>query len=181
MMEKAFRVLTVASLLIFGLLSEASASPPDVVWHLSGTFSDGGTLAGSFAANSVTGTITSWNITTTAGSIRSGFHYDSSLTGAQVVEPDGPWDVTFRNNVPTFSHPALVFDFVGLTSPSGFATLATYAISTSSFECDNCGAYRSIASGSVTTVPEPESYAMMLAGLGLMGFLARRRKREEAA
>lgn len=29
---------------------------------------------------------------------------------------------------------------------------------------------------SVTVVPEPETYAMMLAGLGLMGFVARRRK-----
>jgi hypothetical protein len=31
--------------------------------------------------------------------------------------------------------------------------------------------------GTVTaTVPEPETYAMMLAGLGALGFLARRRK-----
>ena len=29
---------------------------------------------------------------------------------------------------------------------------------------------------SVTAVPEPESYAMMLAGLGLLGFMARRKK-----
>ena len=29
-------------------------------------------------------------------------------------------------------------------------------------------------------VPEPETYAMMLAGLGLMGFVARRRKQQEA-
>jgi len=29
---------------------------------------------------------------------------------------------------------------------------------------------------SVTAVPEPESYAMLLAGLGMMGFIARRRK-----
>jgi hypothetical protein len=29
---------------------------------------------------------------------------------------------------------------------------------------------------SVAAVPEPETYAMMLAGLGLMGFIARRRK-----
>jgi hypothetical protein len=28
----------------------------------------------------------------------------------------------------------------------------------------------------VAAVPEPESYAMFLAGLGLMGFIARRRK-----
>jgi len=28
-------------------------------------------------------------------------------------------------------------------------------------------------------VPEPQTYAMMLAGLGLMGFVARRRKQEQ--
>lgn len=33
----------------------------------------------------------------------------------------------------------------------------------------------------VAAVPEPESYAMLLAGLGLMGFMARHRKQKEAA
>ena len=31
----------------------------------------------------------------------------------------------------------------------------------------------------VAAVPEPETYAMMLAGLGLMGFVARRRKEDQ--
>lgn len=39
-----------------------------------------------------------------------------------------------------------------------------------------------IASAAVLTpVPEPETYAMLLAGLGLMGFVARRRQRKLAA
>ena len=32
-----------------------------------------------------------------------------------------------------------------------------------------------------TAVPEPETYAMLLAGLGLMGVVARRRKQQAAA
>jgi hypothetical protein len=34
---------------------------------------------------------------------------------------------------------------------------------------------------SVAAVPEPETYAMLLAGLGLLGFMARRRKQKESA
>lgn len=37
-----------------------------------------------------------------------------------------------------------------------------------------------IKSAMVTAVPEPETYAMMLAGLGLMGAIARRRKAKQA-
>jgi hypothetical protein len=35
--------------------------------------------------------------------------------------------------------------------------------------------------GAPVPVPEPETYAMLLAGLGLLGFMARRRKQKEAA
>jgi len=35
------------------------------------------------------------------------------------------------------------------------------------------------AQGMVTTIPEPETYAMLLAGLGLMGFVATRRRQRE--
>lgn len=40
--------------------------------------------------------------------------------------------------------------------------------------------YATLDIGSVPAVPEPESYAMFLGGLGLMGFVMRRRKNEQA-
>jgi hypothetical protein len=43
------------------------------------------------------------------------------------------------------------------------------------------GSYSGTLNISVSAVPEPETYAMMLAGLGLLGFVARRRKKTESA
>jgi len=52
-------------------------------------------------------------------------------------------------------------------------TGVTFLSGSNAFETDN-------HSFSVTAVPEPETYAMMLAGLGLMGAVVRRRKSKQA-
>jgi hypothetical protein len=44
-----------------------------------------------------------------------------------------------------------------------------------SFNLYTNGSKQDYLVASVTAVPEPETYAMMLAGLGLLGFTARRR------
>jgi hypothetical protein len=41
------------------------------------------------------------------------------------------------------------------------------------------GAYAGTISAFAVPVPEPETYAMMLVGLGMMGFMVRRRKEEQ--
>lgn len=45
----------------------------------------------------------------------------------------------------------------------------------------DCGYGATSIDLSVTAVPEPETYAMLLAGLGLLGYAARRRKQKELA
>ncbi|MGQ0511264.1 MAG: FxDxF family PEP-CTERM protein [Betaproteobacteria bacterium] len=45
----------------------------------------------------------------------------------------------------------------------------------------NDSAYAFYAPTSVSPIPEPETYGMLLAGLGMLGFAARRRKQKEAA
>lgn len=66
---------------------------------------------------------------------------------------------------------------------SGFSfdltTGVPYVLVTTGFDNDSFGRYANLINGpgQVTSpVPEPETYAMMLAGLALIGFLARRRR-----
>jgi hypothetical protein len=52
-------------------------------------------------------------------------------------------------------------------------TKVTFSANTNAFETDN--------HAFISAIPEPETYAMLLAGLGLLGFMARRRKLKESA
>jgi hypothetical protein len=64
--------------------------------------------------------------------------------------------------------------YTGLVLLNGATSLMFHATGKS----DSLGG--SLDNVSVTAVPEPESYAMMLAGLALMGTIARRRKSKQA-
>lgn len=55
--------------------------------------------------------------------------------------------------------------------------VAVSTATTLSFASNTSGAYGAVLDNvSVTAVPEPETFAMLLAGLGMMGAIARRRK-----
>jgi MYXO-CTERM domain-containing protein len=66
---------------------------------------------------------------------------------------------------------------VGISSYYGFATPPTGQEYVSN-QWGNYTTFTTQALSAVTAVPEQETYAMMLAGLGLMGAVARRRRRQ---
>lgn len=72
---------------------------------------------------------------------------------------------------PGYNDPNPYLDSSGWLDSNGFSKYAYSAYINDGLSATNY----------VFAVPEPETYAMMLAGLGLLGLRARRRKQEQAA
>lgn len=69
---------------------------------------------------------------------------------------------------------------VNLTAFAGQTIYLSFGYYTQDGTFDNYPGAR-IDNLEINAIPEPESYAMMLAGLGLMGFVAKRRKQKQVA
>jgi hypothetical protein len=113
-------------------------------------------------------------------------YFDPSLSWSLDYKPNKVGDVTTGTAIGTSTggQGTGVLDFTSLQ-------MGTYALTLTGDWAARSGVYfknESYVSGSVnllghptiTPVPEPETYAMLLAGLGLMGAIAKRRKAKQA-
>jgi len=171
-------------LLLFALPLPSHAST--ILWTLDGvTFEGGGTASGTFATDSATGAVTSFNIVTTAGSILGGTAYNSS--------PYAPLDNFFSPNSFAIAAPnVLLLPFINLAFLNPLTGTGENPLQVSfdlpakevAFECgDNtCEVVRFATAGSATgvveAIPEPSTWAMMILGFAGLGFMAYRRKQQ---
>lgn len=151
-----------------GLSLAAGQAAADINYSFAGvTFDDNGTLTGTFTTNDAITSLLNYNITTSAAP-GIGFNY----TPATSISSSTSLPFILVLSTPTLDN-ILQVTFPGLTAAGAAITIGTF----DSFE-QTLVERRDITAGSVVAgvVPEPETYGMMLAGLGLLGFLARRKK-----
>lgn len=145
----------------------AAASVSGFAANYSATFDSAGFAEIFTSYKKFTGT--TFNDTWTFSSVTAGtYAIEGSLSGSglsftSVVMDGTPWTLVSNGTVTNFAE---------LVSFTGSAPVSLNISGTKS------GTALSFYAGgvSVTAVPEPETYAMLLAGLGVMGAIARRRK-----
>lgn len=146
-------------------------------WELENVqFDDGGQMSGTFSVDTTVGAVTAFDITTTTGSILTGFHYDEAtgFVGGDLLS--GNTFIVQDNQQTRY----IQFDFANPLTSGGVNALLPPppGVGTGSFECNNCVVVRNVlAGGDARTIAAPElsTWAMMLLGLAGLGYSAIRR------
>lgn len=175
------------------LLAAAPAQATPLTWTLDNvTFDDGATASGWITYDAADPFSSVFNVSVTAGTVLSAFTFhkdnvnlgdvnDNSYLEAPGTGPNGffLWEKT-----PTTLNRTFNFSFANaLTDAGGTEALLT----TDSYDCTGCIPWRYVTGGSLTTapvvgtgVPEPATLGLMVPALGMLGWMARRRKQKAA-
>jgi hypothetical protein len=163
-----------ASLLTAGVSAQATPITYDLT---DVRFTDGTFATGTITYDADTRKSTSFFIATTAG-ILSAFNWSLANSGLYYGGGAGPNNFTI---ITTDGRRVFNFSFLNPFTNAGGSNLINIA---STYECNNCGTFRRVVSGSLTAagaeVPEPATLALMLPAFGALAMARRRRKAVQA-
>ena len=155
--------------LIIALTLSGTALAAPLSWTLSNvSFEDGGILTGTFSTDTSTGAILSFDLTSSGGTTLTSFNYNNANSHS-IAGPHFP-DSYLIIASDQSRYVNLDFDHL-LTTAGSF----NVNVGLASYECMNCSPYRVVTAGSVTAIPEPATYALLLVGLACSVLWARRR------
>jgi len=161
------QLLSAVGLVLFLTAGQASAN---IIYTFSGvTFSDGGTLTGTFTTNDTFNALLDFNITTSAG-VGLGFTYNPGTAGSgstslpaiivlSTTTLDEILQVTFNGGLTALGAPILIGTF-------------------DSFEQAGTPRRDITAGSAIVSNGVPEPWTISLLGIGVLGLLAARRRRQ---
>jgi hypothetical protein len=170
-----------ASISVIGLMAAAPAAMANGGGAVSLTQTSLGFYSGTFSQTylGATNFTDDWSFTLpvgpagqAVGTAIANFNPNGALSS--FISAGSIWDLTTGTQlVAGFGSFSGGIHNVQFTLPGALVPNHTYALRLTGMTLASGGSYA--GSINVTPVPEPESYALFLAGLGLMGFIARRR------
>jgi len=165
------RLLSLIGVVLFLAAGQASAN---IVYTFSGvTFSDGGTLTGTFTTDNTFSTLVDFNITTSPG-VGLGFTYTTVTAGSGSTSLPA---ILVLSTASLSEILQVTFDG-GLTATGAPIKIGTF----DSFEQAGPNARRDIVAGMATvatnSVPEPSTLALL--AIGALGVLTSVRRRRQA-
>lgn len=154
-----------------------------VVWNLNDFFFGSQAVQGYFVWDETNNSISDWNIHTGVFSDSPEYYNPSgsvstinTASNQTLLFKDGASNWVFRIGVEDFD----LLDTGGLEIP----LMSNSSVGSTGFlECKNCAPFRFgdtgayLSSPLISPVPEPSTIALMLGGLGLVGFMAARRRK----
>jgi len=172
MRPSTFTSLALGASAMVCALSAPLAASADTKWLVNATFTDGTTLTGYFTYD-VYGYVYHWNLVTQPGSGLSGTDYTTggstySYSSEVVFDAAG-----YSQELNLFTTKPLTAGSVGNSFTS--ASYECQYSSLCSFPIGGDIRYLDVAESSITYVPEPTAWALMLLGVAGVGWAARRR------
>ena len=174
--------LTVVAAMLAGMSVGANAATTDIGTVGSNPTTFGGTVSGSGVAFSdiftfdISQNTTSFSVVDVPLSV-GGLNYDGILTGLSLFSAGangivgGGDDTLLQSSISTGGGNSLTLNYDQPLSGASFITVTGLSNGTAG----------AIYAGAVAAIPEPETYAMLLAGLGLMGAVVRRRSNRKTS
>ena len=173
--------LTVVAAMLAGMSVGAKAATTDMGTVGSNPTTFGGTVLGSGVAFSdiftfdISQNTTSFSVVDVPLSV-GGLNYDGILTGLSLFSAGangivGGGDDTLLQSSTSPGGDSLTLNYDQPLSGASFITVTGLSN----------GRAGAIYAGAVAAIPEPETYAMLLAGLGLMGAVVRRRSNRKTS